>query len=168
MSANVPESLDAWRMVTARKRLDCQVSLAQLTRLQGLVVDTEGQCRYALEFGRDETLRVPYLDLTLETALPLTCQRTLQRYLHPVSMVQRFGLIRDESDEAGLPEGYEALQVAEDGQLKPLDLVEDELVLAVPLVPVSPGSEAIERDWEATAEEVARVNPFAALASLKK
>ena len=35
-------------------------------------------------------------------------------------------------------------------------------------VPVSPGSEAIERDWEATAEEVAKVNPFAALASLKK
>lgn len=168
MSANVPESLDAWRMVTARKRLDGQVSLAQLTRLQGLLVDAEGQCRYALEFGRDETLRVAYFDLTLETALPLTCQRTLQRYLHPVSMVQRFGLIRDEADEAGLPEGYEALQVAEDGQLKPVDLVEDELVLAVPLVPVSPGSEAIERDWEATAEEVAKVNPFAALASLKK
>ena len=168
MSANVPESLDAWRMVSARKRLDGQVSLAQLTRLQGLLVDFEGKCDYALEFGRDETLRVSYVQLTLETELPLICQRTLQRYLHPISMVQRFGLIRDEADEAALPEGYEALLVAEDGHLKPLDLVEDELVLAVPLVPVSPGSEAIEREWEATTEEVAKVNPFAALASLKK
>ena len=155
-------------MVSARKRLDGQVSLAQLTRLQGLLVDFEGKCDYALDFCRDETLRVSYVQLTLETELPLICQRTLQRYLHPISMVQRFGLIRDEADEAALPEGYEALLVAEDGYLKPLDLVEDELVLAVPLVPVSPGSEAIEREWEATTEEVAKVNPFAALASLKK
>jgi uncharacterized protein len=168
MSANVPESLDAWRMVNARKRFDGQVSLAQLTRLQGLLVDAEGQCTYALEFGRDDILRVSYVELTLETALPLLCQRTMQRYLHQISSVQRLGLIRDEADEAALPEGYEALLIAEDGELKPLDLVEDELVLAVPLVPVSPGSEAIDRDWEATAEEVAKVNPFAALASLKK
>ena len=168
MSANVPESLDAWKMVTARKRFDGQASLAQLSRLQGLLVDVEGQCTYALEFGRDEVLRVSYVELTLETALPLLCQRTMKPYQHMVSSVQRLGLIRDEADEAALPEEYEALLVAEDGFLKPLDLVEDELVLLVPLVPVSPGSEAIDREWEATAEELAKVNPFAGLASLKK
>lgn len=168
MSANVPESLDAWRMVAARRCFDGQVSLAELNRLQGLLVDTEGKCRYGLEFGRDDVLQVSYVELTLETELPLVCQRSLKRFLHPVSSVQRLGLIRDEADEASLPEGYEALLVPEDGQLKPLDLVEDELVLAVPLVPVSPGSEAVERNWEPTAEEVAKVNPFAALASLKK
>lgn len=168
MSVNVPESLDAWRMVTARKRFDGQVDLAQLPRLQGLLVDAEGQCTYALEFGRDEILRVSYVELTLSTELPLTCQRSLQRYLHPVASVQRLGLIREEAEEAALPEGYEALLVPEDGQLRPLDLVEDELVLAVPLVPASPGSEAVDREWEATAEEVAKVSPFAALAALKK
>ena len=88
--------------------------------------------------------------------------------MHPLSSVQRLGLIREEADEASLPEGYEALLVPEDGQLKPLDLVEDELVLAVPLVPVAPGSEAVECEWEPTVEEVAKVNPFAALAALKK
>ena len=168
MSVNVPESLDAWRMVTARKRFDGQVDLAQLSRLQGLLVDAEGQCTYALEFGRDEVLRVSYVELTLTTELPLLCQRSLKRYMHPLSSVQRLGLIREEADEASLPEGYEALLVPEDGQLKPLDLVEDELVLAVPLVPVAPGSEAVECEWEPTVEEVAKVNPFAALAALKK
>ena len=73
MSANVPETLDAWRMVVARRRFDGQVALAELTRLQGLVADTEGECNYSLEFGRDEILRVSYVELTIDTALPLTC-----------------------------------------------------------------------------------------------
>ena len=155
-------------MAAARRRFDGQVSLAELNRLQGLILETENQCSYTLEFGRDDTLQVPYVELTLETALPLVCQRTMQPYEHVVSRVQRLGLIRDESEEAAMPPDYEALLVPEDGQLRPLDLVEDELVLLVPLVPVAPGSEAVEREWEPPAEDKAKVNPFAALAALKK
>jgi len=168
MSANVPELLDAWRMVAAHRRFDGRVPLSGLERLQGLVADTEGECAYALEFGRDEALQVPYVELTIETALPLTCQRSMQRFLLPVSLVQRLGLIRDEDEEQALPPDYEALLVPEDGNLRPLDLVEDELVLAVPVVPLAPGSEAVERDFSATSEELDKVNPFAALAALKK
>ncbi|WP_282297504.1 MULTISPECIES: YceD family protein [unclassified Stenotrophomonas] len=168
MSANVPELLDAWRMVAARRRFEGQVNLADLTRLQGLVADTEGTCTYALEFGRDEIVRVSYVELTLTTELPLTCQRSMQRFLLPVHVVQRLGLVRDEAEEAALPEEYEALLVPEDGELRPLDLVEDELVLAVPVVPLSPDGEAVNRDWAPTEEETSKANPFAALAALKK
>ncbi len=168
MSANVPETLDAWRMVAARRRFDGQVALADLTRLQGLVADAEGECRYALEFARDDILRVSYVELTIDTALPLICQRSLQRFLLPVNLVQRLGLIRDEEEEASLPEEYEALLVPEDGQLSPLDMIEDELVLAVPVVPLSPDGEAVDRDWAPTEEETSKANPFAALAALKK
>ena len=42
------------------------------------------------------------------------------------------------------------------------------LVMAVPVVPVAPGSEAVERDFSATSEELGKANPFAALAALKK
>lgn len=168
MSANVPETLDAWRMVQARRRFDGQVNLAQLTRLQGLVADAEGTCSYALEFGRDDVLRVSYVELSITTELPLTCQRSMQRFLLPVSVVQRLGLIRDEEEESSLPEEYEALLVPEDGELRPLDLVEDELVLAVPVVPLSPDGEAVNRDWAPTEEETSKANPFAALAALKK
>jgi uncharacterized protein len=52
--------------------------------------------------------------------------------------------------------------------LRPADLVEDELVLAVPVVAVDPASDAVEREWAADEEEVAKTSPFAALASLKK
>ncbi|MBB3274858.1 uncharacterized protein FHW78_000655 [Pseudoxanthomonas sp. OG2] len=138
-----------------------------MTRLQGLLNDTDGEARYTIEFDQD-ALRVPYVELRIEAQLPLVCQRSLQRFLLPVSLVQRLGLVRDEADEAALPPDYEALLVPEDGMLHPADLVEDELVLAVPVVPVNPESDAVERDWPAQEEELAKANPFAALASLKK
>lgn len=154
-------------MVAARRCFDGRVPLSELTRLKGLVADTEGECSYALEFGRDEVLQVSYVELTIEAALPLLCQRSMQRFLLPVSVVQRLGLIRDEEEEQALPPDYEALLVPEDGNLRPLDLVEDELVLVVPVVPMAPGSEAVERDFSATKEELSKANPFAALAALK-
>ncbi|MBU8976250.1 MULTISPECIES: YceD family protein [unclassified Lysobacter] len=169
MSADLPGILDAWRMVAARRGLEGRVPLSALTRLRDSLVDTEGEVRFALEFDSD-SLKVPYVELRIDAELPLTCQRSLQRFLLPVNIVQRLGLIRDEADEAGLPPGYEPLLVPDDGQLRTVELVEDELILAVPVVPIMPGTEAVESDWPAPdqAPEPERENPFAALSALKK
>lgn len=174
MSAEVPETLDAWRMVAARRSFKGRLPLAAMARLRDLLADTEGEARFSLEFDQD-VLQVPFAELRVDAELPLVCQRSLQRFLQPVSLVQRFGLIRGSEDgmeaedaEASLLPDYEVLQLADDGLLRPAELVEDELILAVPLVPVQPGSESVERDWPVTAEEEVRTNPFAALAALKK
>jgi uncharacterized protein len=162
----VPELLDAWRMVAARRGVEGRVRLASLTRLRDSLVDGEGEVTYALDFDTD-ALKMPYVELRIEAELPLLCQRSLQRFLLPVRIVQRLGLIRDEADEAALPEGYEPLLMPEDGMLQVIDLVEDELILAVPVVPIMPGTEAMERDWPADEAEVEKANPFAALSALK-
>lgn len=154
-------------MVAARRSFEGKVPLAALRRLEGLLTDAEGEVTFALQFDRD-ALQVPYVELKIETALPLECQRSLQRFLFPVSMVQKLGLIKDEADEAALPEDVEALLVPEDGMLRTLDLIEDELVLAVPAVPMNPELPAVELDVSPRQEELAKASPFAALASLKK
>lgn len=167
MSAQVPEVVDAWRMVAAGRVFEGRLPLSGMSRLRDALLDGEGEAEFSLGFGRD-ALQVPYAELWVEAALPLLCQRTLQRFLHPVRIEQRLGLIRDEADEAALPPGYEALLLAGDGELRPAELVEDELILAVPLVPVAPDSESVERDWPVPADEEKRANPFSALAALKK
>ena len=50
--------------------------------------------------------------------------------------------------------------------LDPADPVDRAAMATV--VPVDPTSEAVEREWAADEEEVAKTSPFAALASLKK
>lgn len=168
MSNDVPEILDAWRMVAARRGFEGRLPLSSMPRLHEALADAEGgDVAFSLDFDRDAML-VPYVELRIDAGLPLVCQRTLRRFVLPVALVQRLGLIRDEADEAGLPEGYEPLLLAEDGGLRPAELVEDELILAVPVVPVEPGSEGVERDWPVTTEEEVRANPFSALAALKK
>lgn len=172
----LPDVLDAWRMVAARRGFEGVLPLASMTRLRDSLVDTEGEVRVSIEFDRD-ALRVPYAELRIEAELPLECQRSLQRFLYPVQLVQRLGLIHDETGEAALPEGYEALLLPEHGLLRPAEMVEDELILAVPVIPVAPGTEAMERDWPASADEIidgrgaagesAASNPFAALVALK-
>lgn len=164
----MPESLDAWRMVSARRGVEGRLPLSSLTRLADSLIDTEGEdVIYSLDFDRD-ALQVPYVELRIEAELPLLCQRTLQRFLLPVKIVQRLGLIRDESEEAALPPDYEPLLMPADGMLQGAGLVEDELILAVPVVPTMPGTEAMERDWPAPEAEVERASPFAALSALKQ
>lgn len=162
----VPELLDAWRMVAARRGVQGRAPLALLARLRDSLFDVEGEVDFAIDFGTDE-LKTPYVELRIDAQLPLLCQRSLQRFLLPVNIVQRLGLIRDEAEEAALPEGYEPLLMPEDGMLNAIELVEDELILAVPVVPVMPGTEAMERDWPADEAELQSVNPFAALSTLK-
>lgn len=166
VSAVLPEPIDAWRMVSSRRLIEGRLPLSAFKRLEGSLFDTEGTVAYALDFDTD-ALRMPYVEVRIETSLPLLCQRSLKRFELPVSVVQRVGLLRDEADEAGLPEGYEPLLMPADGMLAPADLVEDELILAVPVVALAPGTEAMERDWPAPDEEIEQANPFAALSALK-
>ncbi len=153
-------------MVAARRSFDGRLPLAAMARLRDLLADPQGEVRFSLEFGHDP-LQVPFVELRIDAELPLICQRTLQRFLQPVVVLQRLGLIKDEVDEAAMPSGYEPLQLADDGSLRPAELVEDELILAVPLVPIMPGSESVEREWPVQEDELERSNPFAALATLK-
>lgn len=168
MSATLPAVLDAWRMVTARRMFEGALPLSGMLRLASALADTAGDCRYEVVFGRD-SLDLPFVEIRADAELPLQCQRTLERFLHPVALVQRLGLITDEAQEAGLPEGMEPLLLPADGELRPLELVEDELILAIPVVPIDPRSAEVTADWPADAaqEEDARPNPFAALAALK-
>lgn len=154
-------------MVEARRGFSGQVALSALVRLRDSLHEiADEQVRFHLDFGTD-ALRIPYADLEIETQLPLLCQRSLRRFLLPIQLRQRLGLIRRELDEAALPAESEPLLVAPDGTLRPLDLVEDELILALPVIPVAPGTEAIDRDFGPTEAERAERRPFSALAGWK-
>ncbi|HEY0229896.1 MAG TPA: YceD family protein [Dokdonella sp.] len=167
MSAALPDRVDVARQVQAQRTFDGSLPLASMQRLRGSLANTEGEARYSLEFGRD-SLGIAYLALRVEAALPLVCQRTLETFAYRVALDQRLGLIASEGEEAALPEGYEPLLVP-DGQLDLADVIEDELILALPVVPLKPGAPLEWKDGpvdEDAGEQ--RPNPFAVLGSLKK
>jgi uncharacterized protein len=156
-------------MVASRRRFEGELPLSSLARLRDSLASDEGKVRYRLEFGRDE-MNVAFLKLDAEAELPLLCQRSLEVFRLPVVVDERLGLIAREQDEAALTAGYEPLLV-ESGELNLADVIEDELILSVPVVPVAPGSEdraEFSTDPEGGAGEEEKPSPFAALAQLKK
>jgi uncharacterized protein len=166
MSAALPETVDAWRMVAARRQFQGSLPLEDLLRLRESLANADGVVRFELEFGRDE-VGVAYLSVDVQAELPLTCQRTLEVFEFPVRVRSRLGLTAREEDEAALPPGYEALLIPS-GEVKPAEVIEDELILALPVVPLKPGTETpggVVYEAGPTREES---SPFAALASLKK
>ena len=161
-------------MLAARRSFEGVVPLKSMPRLCGALEQPEGECRYALQFDRG-MLDVPYVEVRAQADLPLVCQRSLQRFLLPVKIVQRLALLASEGQEDALPEDYEALVLDAEGMIHPLDLIEDELILALPVVPVDPDSEPVETSWPASPvggagmdETAARENPFAVLANMKQ
>lgn len=164
MSATLPAVLDVWRMVSARRFFEGTLPLSAFKRLRDSLEDAEGECRFTLEFGRN-AMNQAFVEVRAEAELPLQCQRTLERYLQPVRVMQQLGLITSEAQESALPEGMEPLLVPESGELHAIDLVEDELILALPVVPINPESSLPDSVWQVEAEE--KQNPFDVLSALK-
>lgn len=167
MNNVLPESVDAWRMVQARRSFQGSLPLASLPRLRGSLAASDGAVDFDLEFGKDD-LGVAHLRVRADATLPLTCQRTLEVFRLPVHVDARLGLIVQEADEAALPGGYEPL-LTTDGAVHLADVVEDELILALPVVPVKPGAEYQEPAFAGTVQDDATEskNPFAVLQNLK-
>jgi uncharacterized protein len=152
-------------MVAARRQFEGTLPLSAFKRLRDSLVDTEGECRFELEFGRDASNQA-FVEVRAEAELPLLCQRTLERYLHRVRLVQQLGLITSEAQESALPEQMEPLLVPESGEMPAIDLVEDELILALPVVPDQPRFHASGGSGPRKRKKSNR-NPFGVLSQLK-
>ena len=166
MSATLPAVVDVWRMVAAKRYFEGVLPLAGFNRLRSSLTDTEGECRFSLEFGRDD-MDQPFVEVRADADLPLLCQRTLERYLQSVKVLQRLGLITSEAQEDALPEGMEPLLVGESAEIRPIDLVEDELILALPVVPMNPESTLPDAVRVPDEDHEVKPYPFSALAALK-
>ena len=159
-------------MVSARRLFEGTLPIAAMSRLREALAGTDGVVHFELDFGRD-SLGTDYVHVRAQASLTLTCQRTLEPFVLPVEVDTRLGLIKSERDEAGLPPDCEPLLVPEDGRLNPADVIEDELLLVLPLVPVNPDSSLPDEvtghapEDDSTGEGRSE-NPFAVLRELKK
>ena len=159
-------------MVSARRSFEGTLPIATMSRLCEVLANTDGVVQFELDFGRD-SLGISYVDVRAQASLSVVCQRTLEPFMLPVAVNTRLGLIKLERDEAGLPPDCEPLLVAEDGRLNLADVIEDELLLALPLVPVNPDSSLPDEvtghePEDDSVGEGRSENPFAVLRELKK
>lgn len=171
----LPVHIDPLRMADSGRLLKGKYSIAELDRLHDLLLERSGEVTVSLEFGIDaEGIR--YMKGRLQATLVLECQRCLEAAQTPIDADFALGLVRNVDAAEALPSHYEPLLVESDA-LFLRDIVEDELLLALPLVAKHEKSQCVEVNKSAV--DVAdkrndndrgkseKVNPFAALAALK-
>lgn len=162
MSREFPDWVDPVKTASSERAFEGTVPLARLKRLVDLLADPEGEAEFLLAFSFDGQRQVR-VDVRVAARVWLTCQRTLERFRTEISGESTVGIAFSERDAEAMPEDYEPL-FCEDSRLRLMDLVEEELILAVPLVPRKPDTEPVRPEAGEPAE---RPHPFAELAALK-
>lgn len=116
-----------------------------------------------------------WLHLTAQTYLPQTCQRCLGEVSTLLEVDRSYRFVADEPTAEAQDDDFEEDLLAISREFNLLGLIEDELLMALPQVPlhdvcpVQPKMTASDADFEGDAEAVGagKPNPFAVLASLK-
>ncbi|PQQ27655.1 23S rRNA accumulation protein YceD [Photorhabdus hindustanensis] len=167
----LPLTIDALR--AAQKRLDYAGSYSpgQVLRIAESVVSVDNDVDSVLSFQIDNQ-RLAVVRGHSDVDVTLECQRCGGNFSHHVHITYCFSpVVNDEQAEA-LPEEYEPIDVNEFGEIDLLAMIEDEIILSLPVVPVhdSEHCEVSEADmvFGELPLEAEKPNPFAVLASLKK
>lgn len=110
-----------------------------------------------------------WLHLQAGTSVPLQCQRCLQQVQHDLAVDRRFRFVRTEEEAERLDEVSEDDVLVLGQRLDLQDLLEDELILALPIVPRHEGRcpTPLPMPVDDLDEEAPAPNPFAALAALR-
>jgi uncharacterized protein len=117
-----------------------------------------------------------WLHLRAQATVPLQCQRCLGALAAPLAVDRHLRFVAGEDEAERLDEELEDDVLALPPRLDLHELLEDELILALPLVPRHdgdcpeplPAATATAPESGAPAPAAERVHPFAALASLRK
>ncbi|WP_277458483.1 YceD family protein [Methylococcus capsulatus] len=160
----MPEFVDPLGFADKRRRVVGELPLALFDRIEEFLFERTGSIRVELEFGKDGRWSV--VTGWVEADLVLQCQLCLDRLPWSVRLRVALGVVASLEEADRLPASCEPLLFDGGAPIRLSDLVQDELVLAVPPIPqhavcgdnAPPGPQA---------ENGKRENPFAVLAQLK-
>ncbi|WP_304638413.1 YceD family protein [Pseudomonas sp.] len=171
MSGPIPAHIEPRRLIDRNIVLNGTVPADRMPRLSALLDAPAGDVQVELSFARDEQgLSTMHGHYQVEVAL--ICQRCLEQVMVQLDSECDVAFVGSDEAAKNLPGYYEPVILDED-KLDLHALIEDELLLALPAVPMHPmdtcqhppGYEPDEAEPE---EEAEKPNPFSVLAKLKR
>jgi uncharacterized protein len=141
-SAVAPGSgkFDAFRLAADRGMVEGTLDAVVLPRVADRLAEPRAPVHWRIE-GTSDPVGRPALAVALDGELPLECQRCLGVYRWRVDQRSQVLLARSEAEMAALDNDSDLEVVLAAAPLDPLELVEDELVLAMPFAPRHPDGE---------------------------
>ncbi len=170
MSREFPDLIDPWKAAEGRRVFQGTMALNNMKRLVPLLASVQGEAGFKVGFDYDRQ-RNAIIELAVKADLSLLCQRSLEPYTETVQRTSKLVVIRDFDEQDLLPDYYEPI-LLESQKLALLELVEDELLLALPQVPKNPAVDEIVLSTDGKVRSLSDDNeeslqrPFAGLAGM--
>ena len=181
MSNRLPVEVNPFRLIEQRRQLTGQVDAGTLPRLQELLVQDAGELVVELDFDYSLS-KLPMISGKVCGSVALECQRCLEPVQVEIDASLNVVVTTSQTDRQPEDEGYE-ICIVEDERLFLQDFIEDEVLLALPVVPRHANCKPVKALRETSIEESVssagiidtkhqqeeeRENPFAALKDWKK
>lgn len=170
--AKLPLTIDPYKDAQRRMDYDGLLSASQLSRLGDSVRNVLSDAQVTLSLEVDPQ-QLTVIKGTARIDVELDCQRCGNPFKHSLDCTFRFSPVANMNQADNLPEIYEPIEINEFGEINLLEMIEDEFILSLPLVPMHSAEHCEvsveEQVFGKLSEELAsKPNPFAILANLKK
>lgn len=139
----IPLRVKASQAVSRREAFAGSVPLAKLPRLAASLAESSGTLQVELQATRDDEGQ-DWLHGEIRGRLPLTCQRGLHIFDWHCDVALSLCLVETEAEEEKLLKDTESYLV-EDDELPLRDLVEEEVLLALPMMPRCEDPDCVKR-----------------------
>lgn len=177
MLERLPVQIDPHRFAQSGRMLKGTIPLSQMERLSPLLLASDEVATVGLSFSRD-TAGWTVIKGSIQASFRLNCQRCMQEGVFPTEITLLMAVIADSNEAERLPDYYEPL-LMEESTVVLSDIIEDELLLMLPIVPMHDESScdatsilngmSSEMENALANEKKSEVdNPFAVLAELKR
>lgn len=161
---------DPFRFAENATRLQGKLLIKNMERLCTSLHSDRGEVSVEMHFGKDEQ-GISFINGHYVTCVSLQCQRCLEAFQFNLTNDFLLGIVRTEEEADGLPENYDPVMATEENGLIIQDVIEDELLISLPIVPVHDRKECkitlpLTAKTEG-AEEITKENPFKVIELLR-
>lgn len=173
----IPVTLDVKKAAVHGTRYEGYVVLKTLKRFTEALTSEEGDVDVILQTGVDEQ-GLSFLKGEVQVTVSTICQRCNEQMNLDLQADFAYTPVKPgyvEDEEYPLPDHYETIEVNEFGEVALRELIEDELILSMPLIAKHdeqdcPGADRPMSFGEIEEEEIVedKPNPFAVLQQLKR
>lgn len=169
----IPDYVDSRKIFAQQTLIEGVLPISRLERFSGAILDTEGDVQVSLQFDLDESFR-KVIRGSLQADVKVACQRCLEPM--PITLKDQFELavVYKEEQALKLPKSLDPW-FCEDIKLVLADMIEEQLILCMPIVSYHEQHCIAKLEFEAKqpnkvngkqGEKVSE-NPFAILQKLK-
>jgi len=170
MHRKLPIEIDPFRFAQNGIQLEGQIQLNKMPRLTQSLLSSEGLVNVKMAFDVDE-IGTPFMHGMFTCSVSMICERCMSPMDVTLSTNSLLAMVISERKIVGLAEQYEPWLLESNDPVVLSTIVEDELILSLPLVPrheeMCLPSEAWTVGDNDEMESEKRESPFAMLAELK-